>query len=132
MGFKSTLNTAVQGAMKTLGQDDGLAPAQTYVVKGAGTYNPSTRTNTFSSTTVPNVPMVLARFKADEKDDKIVIETDAKALIAALDMPTVTPKEQDDIIVGTGANLPAGTYEVKRIMGVPGGSLHILHIRRNG
>ena len=132
MGFKSLLENQVQGLMKTLGQQDGLAPTQTYVVKGAPIYDPVTRSNTSSDTYITGVPMVLAGFTVEEMDSSIVIETDCKAIIAALDLPNVTPKEQDDIIVGAGANVAAGTYEVMKVKGVPGRSVHILHIRRNG
>lgn len=131
MGFKSLLEGQVQNLMLTLGQEDGLAPAQTYLVAGGQTYDPTTRTNVTTNTTVSDVPMVLAKFQVNDADDKVVIATDAKAIIAALDLPGISPKEQDNIVVSEGANIPAGTYDVFRVMGVPGKSVHILHIRRN-
>ncbi len=122
--FKSLLETQVQNAFKILGQVDGLAPNQTYVGDSGGqTYNTATRTYTSAEVDYPDVPMVLARFKSEEIDDDIVITTDLKALIAALDLP-VAPQMGDKI--RTQAN---EVYNVERIMGVPGESLYILHVR---
>lgn len=133
MGFKSLLDNQVQNLMRTLGDVDGLAPGQTYVVTGdQQTYDPATRATTTARTSLTGVQMVLARFSSDEMDDSIIIETDAKAIIASKDLPNVRPKAQDEIIVTTTTeSLPPGTYEVMKPMGVPGNSVHILHIRRN-
>lgn len=122
--FKSLLETQVQNAFKILGQTDGLAPNQTYVGDSGGqTYNTATRTYTSAEVDYPDVPMVLARFKSEEIDDEITITTDLKALIAALDLP-VAPQMGDKIRTQAGE-----VYNVERIMGVPGDSLYILHVR---
>jgi len=68
--------------------------------------------------------MTFARFTVEEMDDSVVVTTDMKALIAALDLP-VEPKIDDAIRTAGGDN-----YIVKRLLGVPGGSLHILHVRK--
>jgi len=122
--FKSLLDDQVQNVMRILGQTDGLAPNQTFVENsGTQTYNTATRTYTSDSTDYPDVPMVLARFKTEELDDEIVITTDLKALIASKDLDVV-PQNGDKI--RTQAN---EVYNVERLMGVPGDSLHILHVR---
>lgn len=122
--FKSLLETQVQNAFKILGQTDGLAPNQTYVGDSGGqTYNTATRTYTSAEVDYPDVPMVLARFKSEEIDDEITITTDLKALIAALDLP-IAPQMGDKIRTQAGE-----VYNVERIMGVPGDSLYILHVR---
>lgn len=123
--FKSLLENQVQNAMKILGQTDGLAPNQTFVQSdlAGSSYDTVTRSYSTSEVDYPDVPMVLARFTTDEMDDEIVAKTDMKALIAALDLPVV-PKIQDKIRTADGAN-----YMVMRLMGVPGDSLYILHVR---
>lgn len=127
MGFKSLLEQQVQGAMAILGQVDGLAPEISYVEKGARAYNATTRTYTSVDTTHTGVPAVMSKFKVDEQDEKVVSSTDFKCIVAALDL-SVTPKSQDQIVVASG--IAAGTYNVERLMGVPGDSLYILHVRK--
>ena len=122
--FKSLMETQVQKVFKILGQTDGLAPNQTYVGDSGGqTYNTASRTYTSAEVDYPDVPMVLARFKSEEIDDQITVTTDLKALIAALDLP-VAPQMGDKIRTQAGE-----VYNVERIMGVPGDSLYILHVR---
>ena len=122
--FKSLMEIQVQNVFKILGQTDGLAPNQTYVGDSGGqAYNTATRTYTSAEVDYPDVPMVLARFKSEEIDDQITVTTDLKALIAALDLP-VTPQMGDKIRTQAGE-----VYNVERIMGVPGDSLYILHVR---
>jgi hypothetical protein len=126
MGYKSLIDTQVQAAFKMLGQADGLAPAHTYASASAGgsSYDPATGTMTQSIVEYADVPMVLAQFKTTEIDNAIVTTTDMKVLIAALDLP-VEPKPQDYIYLSNGM-----AYMVERILGVPGNSLHILHVRQ--
>jgi hypothetical protein len=122
--FKSLLEEQVQNAFKIMGQVDGLAPNQTFVESSTSTYDTSTRTYTSGGISHTDVPMVLARFTVDERDDEVIVTTDFKALIAALDLP-VAPKIDDHILTAAGDN-----YMVVRLLGVPGESLHILHIRK--
>lgn len=124
MGFKSLIDNQVKGAMKILGQVDGLAPFGVYVQKGERVYDAATRTYTSTDTNHSNIPMVFAKFKVDELDNEVVTSTDQKVLVAALDLPIV-PKSQDAIIDAKG-----DTYNIERLLGVPGDSLHILHVRK--
>jgi len=124
MGFKSLLQQQVQGVMDILGQDDGLAPNCVYVQKGSRAYDTSTRTYSSVDTSYPDVPAVLAKFSIEEMDDEVISATDLKVIIAALDLP-VLPKTQDQVVTDTGE-----TYNVERLMGVPGDSLYILHVRK--
>lgn len=124
-GFESLLKNQVQNVMKILGQNDGLAPNQVFVREDSTAYDTATRTYTSAETDYPDIPMVLAKFSAEEIDDDVVVTTDLKALIAALDMPTgVVPAMGDKIRTQAGE-----VYNVERIMGVPGESLYILHVR---
>lgn len=124
--FESLLKTQVQNAMGLLGQTDGLAPAHTYVrVDTSGTtYDASTGTVTESSTSYPDIPMVLARYKTEEIDDDKIVVTDQKAVIAALDLPVSTPQVQDKIVLSDGR-----VFMVMDYKGVPGESVWIIQIR---
>lgn len=122
MTFGPLIKNLVQSAMQTLGPD--LAPACDYTVVANPTYDPVTGTVTEGGTVVENVPMVLARFSINEVDAEVIVTTDYKALIAALDLPGVTPGINDHLTATNGKE-----YNVQRIMGVPGESLHILHVR---
>jgi len=126
MGFKSLIAKQVQSAMKTLGTDaDGLATKQTYVStnEDAGVYDPVSRTVTNTSTTYPDIPMALVRFKIDDMDEQVRPKTDRRAMIAALDL-AVTPTPQDSIILGNG-----DIYTVVRLLSDPSDGLYIVHVR---
>lgn len=114
--------------MTILGQVDGLAPNVTYVETGTRAYDTDTRTYSSTDTDHTDVPAVLAKFKIDEMDDEVVTQTDFKCIIAALDLP-VSPKPKDKITVPPGLST-SGDYNVERLMGVPGDSLYILHVRK--
>jgi len=123
--FESLLKNQMQNVMKILGQVDGLAPNQTFVSTDENPmYDTATRTYTAGETDYPDVPMVLARFTIEEMDSEIIATTDQKAIIASLDLP-VEPRPQDKIRTADGK-----VYNVERLMGVPGGSIYILHVRR--
>lgn len=124
--FESLLKNQVQNVMKILGQTDGLAPAGTFEDTGTRTYDTATRTYVSSGGgTYENIPMVLARFSAEERDGTDIQVTDLKVLIAFKDMPTgVVPDNGDQIVTYKG------TFNVERNMGVPGDSLYILQVRQ--
>ncbi len=125
MGFKSLIDGLVASAMPILGTDaDGLAPPGTYAVHEGEVYNTTTRANVITRRLIEAVPMVRARLAPSETPDGVVMMTDRKFLIAALDLPGVTPKVQDQIIDADG------TYDVKRLMTPPGSSLWVIHARK--
>lgn len=119
MAFKSLIRNQVQNAFKILGD---LAPEVTYYSVDVGTYDPATdeRGNVETPYTVR---AVLARFKFGEVYDDVSVTTDYKALISAADLP-VSPTENDYIVTADGKR-----YEVRKGLGVPGESLHIVHVR---
>lgn len=118
MAFAASIKALVSQAMQTAAD---LAPAVTYRAIRATTYNPATG-NMVETYTDYTVKAVLTSFRMDEKDRDIVIATDMKCLIAAADLP-VTPGINDRIINGSK------TYNVVAVKGVPGDSLHIIHVR---
>lgn len=122
MAWEQLIKDQVQSAFVIL---DDLAPENTYVSVdlGGSSYNIATGTVVRVDVTETGVPMVLARFRIQELDASIVTTTDLKVLIAFNDL-TSTPKQQDRIHLVDGRN-----FLVMRVLGVPGDSLHILHIR---
>lgn len=101
-------------------------------LKERGTYTAKTGTPVYDAaldemvgvvTTLNSVPMVLSSFKINEADSTVVITTDQKCTIAALDLPGVAPAENDKIsVIGR-------TWNVKRVMSPPSGPIWVLHLR---
>jgi len=100
---------------------DDLAPLITYQYIPTTTYDPATGSLVETATNY-SVKAVLTSFRMDEKDSTVVIATDMKCLIAAADLP-ITPTINDRIVA------KGKTWNVMRVMGVPGDSLIILHVR---
>jgi hypothetical protein len=65
--------------------------------------------------------MVFARPSLDEIDGSNVLHSSVKILIAADKLPSVTPKISDKVRKENGT-----VYNLTKIVGVPGESLHIL------
>lgn len=127
MALKGLLNDLVPDAIfKAL---DDIPVNVTFSSVTNGVYDPVARTRA-STTSDQTVQAVLAKFSMAEADESVVPETDGKAIIPNRDLQGTIPKVQDRIAVPVGASLPAGTYHVERLMGVPGSAVHILHIRR--
>jgi hypothetical protein len=125
MGFNSLLDNQVQGLMRILGQNDGLAPTHTYERIDASTYDPSTGGVSTAATRYDDIPMVFARYETDEIDGDKIQVTDQKAIIAALDLP-VNPRIQDRVIQSDGR-----VFHVENVGGVPGESVWILQMRES-
>ncbi|XAI96049.1 hypothetical protein [Microcystis phage Mwe-JY26] len=121
--MRAMIQAQVKGAMAML-KGMGLGEVITYHHVTAPTYDPSTGVVENNSRTFSNIPAVLPGFSLDEKDDSIVVTTDRKALIAYSDLP-VEPTDNDWFLTSNGEK-----WEVKRALGVPGESLHKLHVRR--
>jgi len=69
---------------------------------------------------------VFANFAIEEVDATVIVQTDMKAIISAQDL-TATPAENDRITDTAGIE-----WNVIKIMGVPGDSLWLVHVRRVG
>lgn len=95
-------------------------------VTGTGSYDPATDTQAQTISTVSNLKVVFARFTIDEIDSSIVVETDMKVLIPALDIGTVQPKETDYFI----ENQTGFRWNVVKSRSVPGNSVYIIHVRK--
>lgn len=122
MAFKGSLNNLVSSAIKILGD----IPIQiTYVSKGInGSYDPATDTYSSVDTQVI-LKAVKARFSAEEINDSIIVNTDAKFIIANKDLNSVIPKEDDYFL--DEKNL---RWTVRVVKSVPGESVWILQCRK--
>lgn len=111
--------------MKTLGQDDGLAPTHSYVEvdRSGSSYDPATGGVTEVSAQYDDIPMVLARYGSDEIDGDLIVVNDQKAIIAALDLPVI-PQVHDKVVQSDGR-----VFMVMGVGGVPGESVWILQVR---
>lgn len=121
MSFNQLIKNQVSSAFKTL-KDGGLAPEMTYYAVAVGAYDPATDARANVETAYTIYP-VMARFAFNEVYDDVSVTTDYKALVPALDLP-VTPTQNDYLVDAAGKR-----YEVRKGLGVPGESLHILHVR---
>jgi hypothetical protein len=118
MSFVALLNDLVSTAIEIV---DDLAPEITFTRRGTPTYVDGVVTNNDTNYTVN---AVLARFRADEVDDKINTVTDMKCLIAAADL-AVSPEVQDRLTDNTGV-----VWCVERVMSPPGKPLWKLQVRK--
>jgi hypothetical protein len=122
MALKGSLNNLVSSAIKILGD----IPIQiTYVSKGlTPTYDPVNDVET-SVDTQTTVKAVKARYKAEEINDSIIVDKDAKFIIANKDLNGVEPKENDYFL--DDKNL---RWTVRIVKTVPGESVWILQCRK--
>ena len=123
MALKGTLNNLVSTAIKIIGD----IPIQiSYVSKGANpVYDPITDTETSTDTQVI-VKAVKARYRAEEINESIIVDKDAKFIIANKDLNGVVPKENDYFL--DDHNLK---WTVRIVKGVPGESVWILQCRKS-
>jgi ribonucleotide monophosphatase NagD (HAD superfamily) len=122
MALKGTLNNLVSTAIKIIGD----IPIQiTYVSKGLDpVYDPVTDTETSVDVQVI-VKVVKARYKAEEINESIIVDRDAKFIIANKDLNGVVPKENDYFLDENNLR-----WAVRQVKGVPGDSVWILQCRK--
>lgn len=122
MGLRDLVMKSVSDAIRLT---DDLAEVVTLVKHNGSVYDPAVGKPVESTSEYPGIRAVLPKFSSQEKDDEVVILTDRKCLIAAYDLPAgVVPSENDEIVT------PTATWDIRRILGVPGDSLYILHVRK--
>jgi hypothetical protein len=93
----------------------------TYLESAYKTYDSAARSYVTGLCEHTNIPMVFARPSLDEIDGSNVLHSSVKILIAADKLPSVTPKISDKVRKENGT-----VYNLTKIVGVPGESLHIL------
>lgn len=118
MVFNALVASLVQSAFQII---DDLAVPITYLSNTSVTYDPNSGTVTPNQTTY-TLQGVLSKFDIKEVDNKIVLTTDVKLLIAGLDLP-VDPRENDQVTAN------GRQWKVVRVMGVPGDSFWKIQIR---
>lgn len=93
----------------------------TYLESAYRTYDSAARSYVTGLCEHTEIPMVFARPSLDEIDGSDVQHSSVKILIAADKLPGVTPKISDKVRKENGT-----VYNLTKIVGVPGESLHIL------
>lgn len=123
MGLKSTLNAAVAKAFDTIGDeaDDGLLKLVTYNAITIGAYDPVADDLTTSSVSYP-INVVDTTQKTTEQDWTVVVRESRKLIIEAADLG-FKPSTKDTI------TLDGEDWNIMKVNGVPGGSIHIVFIR---
>lgn len=120
MALAAKVKLLVQQAIAKV---DDLGTTLTYVQRVPGAYDPATDARTFTTTTYNAVPCVLAKLTDEDIEWFPANVVGQKALIAYNDLP-ITPDDSDYVTIG------GDRWSMARIKGVPGGSLHILYLRR--
>jgi hypothetical protein len=118
-----SFSALAQGLAKTaIGIAGDLAPTVVYTaVAGPPVYTPATGA-TVTPTKTYTFNAILAKFGQNELDSNMVIATDAKLIVAALDLP-VEPTTMDSMVI------LGKTWSMQREVGTPGQALRVLHIR---
>ena len=117
-GFGALTQTLVKQAIGILGD---LTVSVVYSSNAEPTYDTTTGETTTTTTTYA-FNAVFAKFGFDQVDSKVVVRTDAKLVVAYLDLP-IEPRENDTVVVN------GQTWKVIRSLGVPGSSVLVIHIR---
>lgn len=120
MGLNSTIAKLTQTAIKLTGD---LKVSGTYVSVQTGAYDAENDTVTDNSVSLSNVPIVISKFAGKELEASKLTMVDANLIIAALDLPGITPKETDKIVAG------GRTWQVINFNSVPGTAVWILPVR---
>ena len=120
MPFQQLIKDQVSSAISIV---DDLADAVVYSSVTVGDYSIALGAST-KTTTTRNFNAVLARFTADEMNDSIVVATDMKMIVAAIDFGTGEPSINDTMTA------QSKTWNVEGYKGVPGQSVWLVHIRK--
>ena len=121
MAFNALVKDLVSTAFTIV---DDLGEKITFQKHVGQTYDIDTGLPTEDLTTFLNIPAVMARFTERELDETVNVLTDVKCLIPAKDLAAIVDKD-DEIIRPDGSS-----WDVIKVMGVPGDSLWMLQIRK--
>lgn len=122
MSLTATIRAGVETAFSAAKE---LVRHGTYHAKGGDpVYDPGSDSMTGGDVQVPNVRMLRTSSLAEEREASPVAITDEKYLIPAVDLPGITPSDQDKIeLDGVFSNVVSWKP-------VPGDSLYIVFARR--
>ncbi len=122
----SLLDTVRAGIETAFAVGSEFVSVGSYLKKtGNGTYDPNTDTVTPGANVVSNVRFLKTGAGIEEREASPVAINDVKFLVPAVDLPDVSPGENDQIQPGDGT-----TYNVVITRFVPGNVLHIIFGRR--
>jgi hypothetical protein len=126
MGLREDIQGLVAAVPGALGN---LAPTVTYRSRTIGAYSAAagTQTITPSDTTLTAIALVGYSQRERAASGGLIQTSDQKLLVAAADLPGVTPKLEDQVIDAAGV-----TWAVVDWKQDPAGSLYIIQLRRPG
>lgn len=120
--FKNLINGLVQTAFDIVGDLKETVTYKQFVEAG---YDTNTSTPINVTNDVPDVQALFTRFTEEEKDDQVMVLKDWKVLIPATQLPiTLGDVAEDTMLDSKGKE-----WNVRRYLGITGGSLHIFHVR---
>ncbi|MDW9531875.1 hypothetical protein RWE87_13285 [Sinorhizobium meliloti] len=120
--FKNLINGLVQTAFDIVGDLKETVTYKQFVEAG---YDTNTSTPINVTNDVPDVQALFTRFTEEEKDDQVMVLKDWKVLIPATQLPiTLGDVGEDTMLDSKGKE-----WNVRRYLGITGGSLHIFHVR---
>jgi len=90
-----------------------------------GVYDPTSDTYASGTDNAPLVRVLFSKFRENEIDSSIVVETDSKVLLPAVDVDPNVPDTDDYMISQDGRR-----WTVQKCTVVPGKGLYKLHVRR--
>lgn len=120
MALASKIAGLVEKAIEKL---DDLRTYVTYVKVVPGAYDPATDTNSNTTTTYTNVPVVLLKLSSEDLDWWPGDMIGQKMLLASNDLPSVIPDDSDHVVISSV------TWNIHKVKRVPGDSLFIVYIR---
>lgn len=122
MGLRDTLQKAAQAVIAATGD---IAETSVYLAFGSSTYNASAGSAVVAMATTESVPVIFDVFHFREIDGEAIQPGDRKAIIAALDLPGVSPSVRDQIRLSNGE-----VWRVHSTESDPAGAHYMLHVRR--
>lgn len=120
--FKNLINGLVQTAFDTIGD---LKETVNYVQFEEGTYDTETSSPSYTYNYATGIQALFTKFSEDEKDNEVMVLEDWKVLIPSTQLPLVLKDSTEDSIIDSKGK----EWNVRRYLGITGGSLHIFHVR---
>ena len=125
-GFIAPLLQTAMGILK--GVDPSLVTNTVYTPGGTAVYDTTTGAVTVGATTY-TFDAVYTKFGENDIDALVVVSTDARLLVAGLDLGGHVP-DHTDTMVSTDVYGNVTKWKVVRVMGVPTSGFWKIHVRR--
>lgn len=121
MSLASQLKQVAQQSLRAIGD---LAEDVTWRAFSASTYTPATGAVTRSETTA-TVKVFFGEYRREEIDGVVILLQDKKLVVAANDLGSITPHQNDRVTRSNGE-----VWELKHIEEMPGAVGYLCQVRR--